>query len=1170
MGMQSKNFEFLRSDWPELANLGGFAEAYLHTDPSSSLVKLRIFAENVTKYIYYELKLQKMPHSTFLDLLNNENFKSEVPSVVISKLNALRIHGNKAAHGDMENARQISWLLKEAFDVARWVAVQFNKSTVHNLPNFAEIPAPNIDSKSARLKREKRAIWEKFAAKEAENQKLLEELETLRATAGERVITTASFSTQESVSLSDRTQFMSFTVAPGQKKAPSAFAKAGEQNANILEFDEATTRARIIDSMLASVGWNVGPELENTSEVGKEIEVYDQPTETGKGYADYVLWDDDGNPLAVIEVKKTSENAKKGQTQAKLYADSMEKDHGQRPIIFYTNGYDIWVWDDLAGYPPRKIYGYYSKDSLQYLVKHQRINRKAIQDLNVRSDIVNRLYQLEAITRVSERFENKHRKALVVLATGTGKTRVSIALVERLMRAGWVKRVLFLCDRKELRKQAKNAFTDFLPSEPIKVVSGKIDRSATERVFLATYPAMQRVFQSFDVGYFDLIIADESHRSVYNVYGDIFNYFDSLQVGLTATPVDFVAKSTFDLFGCESQAPTANYSLEEAVNDSFLVPYEVIDYTTQFMRDGIQLDGLNAEQIRELEEQGEDPSQFNFDQAELDRIIYNKDTNRVILRNLMEQGLRGADGQTLGKTIIFARNHTHALLLNQIFDEMYPQYGGKFCQVIDNYDPRAEQLIDDFKDNAQGKNTDLTIAISVDMLDTGIDIPEILNLVFAKPVKSQVKFWQMIGRGTRLSLDLFGPGKHKTNFQIFDHWGNFERFETGYKEAKPALAKSLMQLVFEERLNLCELALSKSEPSIFDLVITLVEKDINDLPEESIAVREKWKEKRTLQKPETLHSFDPTTVIGLREILAPLMQWRDIRGNSDAYSFDLLITRLQIELLKKSTTIENLKIEVLDRLSLLRMNLSQVREKAEVIKTVKSDEFWQSLSVKVLEDIRGPLREIIHHRGKLNASSIPPKVIDVQEAADLVHSSRRKTNLLSANMKAYRHVVETELKKFEKTETFKKIRRGEAVSERDVQSLVSMVLIQTPGANKTLLEEFFSETADAVEFAIRSIIGLDPDCVDVKLSEFTLKHPVLNAKQTSFLVLLKNHIVKFGSITPDKLYEEPFKSLDSDGPDGIFPQPEAVDNLMDILKIFRPPKALEKMRAHEIERPESL
>lgn len=1122
--MKSRNFEILRESWPELASLGGFAEAYAYEDPASALVKLRLFGENLTKDIYRDLGLPKPEQATFVDLLSNSSFAAITPNVVLDKLHALRLHGNKAAHGEPATVPTALWLIQEAFDLGRWLFVQFAKGDAAAIPPFVQPISETADDSKGQLKREKRQVLEKLAAQELQMEALLRELDAVREAAA-----TAEKKVEEIQSL----------------------ASSGAATANILAFNEATTRARIIDSLLATANWNVGLGNASTPEVGKEVEVKHQPTASALGYADYVLWDDNGNPLAVIEAKKTAVDPERGRQQAKLYADGLEKMHGQRPVIFYTNGYDIWMWDDVLGYPPRKLFGYYSKDSLQYLVNFQRAGRKPLNSFEPSAAIVNRLYQIEAIKRVSERFTDSHRKALVVQATGTGKTRVAIALAELLIRAGWVKRVLFLCDRRELRKQAKNAFGDYM-SEPIRIVSSRVNQSASERIFLATYPAMQQVYQSFDVGFFDLIIADESHRSIYNVYGDMFHYFDCLQIGLTATPIDFVSRNTFSLFGCEGQLPTANYDLEQAVQDGFLTPFEVFEHTTQFMREGIRLDILTKDQIQELEEQGEDPAQYDFSSEQIDKIIYNKDTNRAILRNLMENGLRDATGQLPGKSIIFARNHQHAVLMRQMFDEMYPQYGGRFCQVIDNYDPRAEQLIDDFK--GDGVNSELTIAISVDMLDTGIDIPEILNLVFAKPVRSPVKFWQMIGRGTRLKPDLYGVGKDKKIFRIFDHWGNFERFEMGYRPAEPTQSKPLLQLVFEERVLLAETALRMSEVAVFDEVIELIAKDIEALPEESVSIREKWREKRAVAVPATLKVFAPATVAMLRQVIAPLMQWRNVRGSSDAYTLDLLMARAEVAVLRKSADVDDLKIDLLDRLSALQMHLNPVREKAEVIKLVKSDDFWTGVSVADLESVRKPLREIMHHRDRQGAMPLPAKIIDVTEDAAGFQTNRRATSLKTVDMKAYQQIVEAELKRhFDTNPTLKKIRTGEPVSGADIQALVSLVLVQSPNASRDVLEEFFADTAVPLDFAIRSIVGLDPEAVAARFADFARRHPSLTAKQTRFLGLLQNHIARFGSVTLDRLYEQPFTVVDADGLDGVFEKPEEIDDLLDILSVFAPP-----------------
>ncbi|GAJ30318.1 DEAD/DEAH box helicase family protein [Acidomonas methanolica] len=1129
--MKSLNFEILRPNWPELAGLGGFAESYAHADPASALVKLRLFAENLTKDIYRDLRLPKPEQPTFVDLLKNDAFIAITPKVVLDKLHALRIHGNKAAHGEPVHSQSALWLLREAHDLARWLCVQYGRASAEELGTFSQPQTPDQTDE-----RDRRRILEKLAAQEAQMDALLSELEETRSKA----------------------------IAAEKEAADlKAIAQSGQKSADELNFSEWETRTRLIDSLLASAGWDVSAGLKSSAQVGKEIELDNQPTTSGIGYADYVLWDENGNPLAVIEAKKTAVDADRGRHQARLYADSLEKKFGHRPVIFYTNGFDIWIWDDAQGYPPRRLFGFYSRDSLQHLANFQRLQKKPLDSIQINEDIVNRLYQLEAIKRVAERFSQKHRRALIVQATGTGKTRVAIALTDLLIRAGWVKRVLFLCDRKELRKQAKNAFNDFL-SEPTRILTSSVRSNASERVFLATYPAVQKVFQSFDPGFFDLIIADESHRSIYNVYGDIFHYFDCHQIGLTATPVDFVTRSTFKLFGCEGQLPTSNYDLEQAVEERYLTPFEVYEHTTQFLREGITLDGLSSAQIEELEAQGEDPAQYDFSSEQIDKVIYNKDTNRAILRNLMENGITDTTGQVLGKSIIFARNHEHAMLLRQLFDEMYPQYAGKFCQVIDNYDPRAEQLIDDFK--GEGTNNDLTIAISVDMLDTGIDIPAIVNLVFARPIKSPVKFWQMIGRGTRLCPDLFGPGKDKRVFRIFDHWGNFARFEMGYKPAEPAQGKPLAQLLFEERLTLAETALQKSEPAVFDAIIALVSQDINALPEESISVREKWKEKRALSKPDVLKAFAPATVARLRQEIAPLMQWRNIRGLGDALALDLLIARMQLAVLRGSGALADLKIDLMDRLAALQMHLNPVREKAEAIKRVKANTFWSGVSVADLELARLELREIMHHRAKGGSQGVPPKIIDVTEDAGQVQYARRSASLKSVDMRAYHQIVESELKKhFDSNPVLRKIRAGHTVSDKEIDALVSLILTQNPDVRREHLEEFFSELAGPLYLAIRMIVGMDPEAVREKFTAFVQSHPKLSAKQTRFLSLLQNHIARYGTIEVERLYDDPFTVINADGPDGVFEQESDLIDLIEIVRSFGP-KAEKRVEENPNER----
>jgi len=1113
--MNSKNFEMLRDRWPELATLGGFAEQYAHTDPASALIKLRTFAEQLVEGIYQAHNLPLPFQRGLFDLLTEDTFKSAVPKVILDKLHQIRLDGNKAAHGQPTDSQSALLCLREAWDLGRWYFVTYGGGSLEQCPPFQEPPPEDT---KAKLKREKKAVLEKLAAREAQLQELLQQVEALRAQ----------------------------TKATGKSEAElRALQTAGQDAADALEFDEATTRRRLIDKQLLAAGWAVDPDGGDTSEITVETEIPHQPTPTGIGYADYVLWDDSGKPLAVIEAKKTSLSPDKGRTQAKLYADGLEKEYGQRPVIFYTNGFDIFIWDDAQGYPPRRLFGFYSKDSLQYLVR-QRQTKKPLSQIKPKKEIIgDRLYQIQAIQAVCERFTAKHRKALIVQATGTGKTRVAIALTDVLVRANWGIRILFLCDRLELRKQAKNAFADFM-NEPLTYVTAKTARDRSKRIYLATYPAMMKIFQTFDPGFFDLIIADESHRSIYNRYRDIFKWFDCLQVGLTATPVDKINRNTYRLFDCEDKNPTAYYSLEQAIEEGYLVPYEVFTHTTGFLREGIKFSQLTEEQRQQLEDAGENPELFDYDPKDIDKKIFNRDTNRQIIRNLMENGIRDALGQRPGKTIIFARNHNHAVLLVDVFNELYPQYGGEFCQVIDNYDPRAEQLIDEFKD----PGSKLTIAVSVDMLDTGIDVPEVVNLVFAKPVFSWVKFWQMIGRGTRLCKNLFGLGKDKKIFRIFDHWGNFERFEIPRPEADPAPSKSIMQQVFEARITLAETALAKGELKTVRDTVELIKKDINALPDETIAVREKWREKNTLLAKGVLDQFAPATVATLRNDIAPLMQWIDIRDHSEAYVFDLLVTNAQIELLRESGRLADYRDQIQDRVSGLLMHLNPVRTKADHIKEVLGNDFWDKADVVALEKMRQELRGIMHHRQRGGEPKPLPKTIDVADGD--VEIARRGSNVRSIDMQLYRQMVEKTLRQlFDTSPVLMKIRRGEPVSKKDLDSLVSLVLTQNPDVNLELLREFYPDSALPLDFIIRTIIGMDPETVEARFAAFARKFAE-NSRQTHFLRLLKNHIQKYGAITIDKLYEEPFTTIASDGLDGVFSDETQIEELINIINTFQP------------------
>ncbi len=1126
---KSLNFEMLRNRWPDWANLGATAENYAYSDPQSCLVKLRNYIELIVRWLYRKERLPEGYRSSLYDLLEEHSFKSVIPEPVTMKLNAIRTHGNRAAHGDNIKTADACWLLKEAHIIGAWVYLRYAGGHADDFPKFrlpekTQNNAANNTLTSQQLKRQQEQL-----------QKAKEELEAAQ---------------QREMSILRDLQQEKEKAEEFQQRL-EAIRQKNEQVAKVLEMDEAETRRRLIDSRLIAAGWDVGENLEDTDQVTQEHPVKEQPTKTGNGYADYVLWDDEGKPLAVIEAKSTQHNAEKGRAQARLYAHWLEKEHDQRPVIFYTNGYDIYIWDDhpSTGYPPRKLFGFYSKASLQYLVQ-QRRTRKSLPEVPKATHIAGRLYQLETITRVAERFSEKHRKSLIVQATGTGKTRVAIALTKLLLDARWAKRVLFLCDRKELRKQARNAYNEFI-NDPIYVV-GRTDKKYQDnsRIFIATYPGMMNIMDQFDVGYFDLIIADESHRSIYNVYGDLFKYFDALQIGLTATPVDMVSRTTFGLFGCEGRMPTANYTLEDAIADDNLVPFEVIAHTTQFLREGIRKSNLSDAQIAELEEQGVDPNTLDFDAKSVDKAIHNRDTNRAIIRNLMEKGIRDRDDQLPGKSIIFARNHKHAVLLQELFDEMYPQFSGKFCQVIDNYDPRADQLIDDFKGGDSASNEELTIAISVDMLDTGIDVPEVVNLVFAKPVKSKVKFWQMIGRGTRLCKDLFGPGQDKKKFRIFDHWANFDYHGMNPDDTETKASKSLAQKRLEDWIELAQVAQKKFEKGTVSAVAEQLLNQITALDEKSIAVQEKWESRARLSDKKLLEQFAPQTRQRLLDDIAPLMQWQDVRGQGDAIRFDRDMIAAQTALYTNKDKIAPIAATIISKLNALPPHLAQVQQHGDLINTLREPDWWPVASFGEMENARKKLRGIMHLMEKETPPPEPVVFTDITEDRDQIRREVRETNIRPVDFKLYRQQIQGALEPlFTSSPVLIKIRNGEPVTEQELDELTKLVLIQNPNVDIKVLKDFYPQASAGLDQILRTLVGMDHQAVAERFARFAAAHS-LSSQQLRFLDMLKNHIRDFGTIEMKQLFEQPFTRIHGEGVTGVFTDMNQVMAIKDIVDSF--------------------
>jgi type I restriction enzyme R subunit len=1126
--MKSRNFEFLRPKRAVLADLAGFAERYAHEDPASSLIKQRSFVEQVVAAIYERYRLLPPYSDNLNDLMGSEPFRQSVPEVVQNKLHTIRKAGNHAAHPRRPITGKLSLeCLAQLFDIARWLHVQVDGGDRNAAPNFS--PPPPEPEGAAKT----REALEKLRLAEAKYESVLAtlEAETKKRLDAERV------ATEHATELAH-------------------LKEEGQKVATFLQFDEVTTRRRLIDQALVAVGWNVGVNGASTEQVRQEVYLSNLQTDSGQGRADYVLYGDDGKPLAVIEAKRTSKDVKQGAEQAREYADALERETGVRPVIFFTNGADTFLWDDIQGYPWRKVYGFYSKDSLEYLM-HQRVNRKALSTVEPNLAIADRMYQLEAVKRVCERFSTNFRKALLVQATGTGKTRVAVSLCDVLMRAGWAKRILFLCDRRELRKQADRVFKEFMPGEPRVIVDRRTANDRDKRIYLATYPAMMKCFEDFDIGFFDLIVADESHRSIYKKFRTLFQYFDALEVGLTATPVRLIERNTYELFRCEDRDPTSHFSFDDAINSRppFLVPFRVMTVSTKFSREGFRYADMTPEQQAQLEDQDPLAEQVDYDSGDLDKHFFNRDTTALIWRSLMENGIREATGSHVGKTIVFARGHSHAEHLASVFIEIYPQYGSTFCRVIDNQEPRAEQLIDDFKN----PESELTIAISVDMLDTGIDVPEVVNLVFAKPVKSYVKFWQMIGRGTRLRKDLFGPGRDKTEFLIFDHWSNFWYFDEKYKESQPSPQKSLLQHLFEARVELAQAALDKMDQGTFEAAAALILGDIRAVRDtRAIDARDKWRELEMLADGDRVHHFAAATKADLLSIAAPLQHLRSIRGDEDAYRFDLLMTRLALELIQggpHAPKVQDLRARVEEAVELLGKNQNPVKAKADSIQQVRSRDFWDTAEFHHLEGLRRELRGIMKYQQIPTTTRVAPQVFDVTDTG--FSAETYIPRLEGLDLVEYKRRVESVLQShFAGNPLLQRIRAGQSVLEEELEELAKLVLQVDDKANVRYLAGHDPETRRSLLTVFRGLIGLDATAVERAFTDFVHKHPRLTSQQLRFLQVLQNHIAHNGGVEIERLYEPPFTNFHAESIDGIFQDPGAVDELLTILSVFEPKRAI--------------
>lgn len=891
---------------------------------------------------------------------------------------------------------------------------------------------------------------------------------------------------------------------------------------------EANTRKLYIDLYLKEAGWDV-LDAENVAIAGKagiEIKVEGMPNAQGIGFCDYVLYGRDGKPLAIVEAKKTSVSPEKGRHQVDLYGECMKAIYGYKPILYYTNGYVTKVIDGI--YPDRTVMAFHTIDELELMM--QRRNRGNITDLKISDRITNRPYQKMAITNLCEWLNQKHRRGLLVMATGTGKTRVAISLVDVLSRNNWVKNVLFLADRTSLVNQAKKNFAKLLPNMSICELSGNEEKDYNARLMFCTYQTMINYIDAedkrFTSGRFDLIIIDEAHRSIFNKYGSIFAYFDSLLVGLTATPKSEVDANTYRIFGCESGIPNFDYSLEEAVKDKYLVNYKSFSRTTKLLKRGIKYNELTEDEKRQLDEYfvDEPPTpDFTVSEKELFKKIFNKNTCCEILEELMQYGIKTNGGELLGKSIIFAYNHHHAQMIVDCFHELYPEHPANYCQLIDNYVKYADDLILKFENDDEFR-----IAVSVDMLDTGIDVPAVVNLVFFKPVKSKIKFVQMIGRGTRLCENLFGEGKDKTHFIIFDYCGNFEYFDAHPDGTDGMGGRSLSQRLFEVRLDILhelqriEYQEQEFARSYYNKTKDLLHAAVYKIKGHSarMQVRAEMQYVDKYSDYATWESVSPLMVKEIKVHITPLLD-SGLEGFDLSIAFDIRMLDIELSMLVQGNTgmatrdVKTVR-QVAQYLLTEKASIPQVFAKAEQLKTLVSEQFWDAPSLEKLEQLRVDVRDLMQFLDKS-----PKKQIDVN-IDDTVEPSGYDGGDTIIDIRTYREKVLDYLIEHSDNEVIHKIQRLEPITNEDLKAL-EKILWEELGT-----KEEYEQTTDIDNLAVfvRSLIGLSQEAVNEKFGEY-LNGNVLNAQQQEFIRAIINYVRENGDISREDLIEKsPFDNYD--------------------------------------------
>ncbi|MCC5995847.1 MAG: DEAD/DEAH box helicase family protein [Oceanicaulis sp.] len=1136
-------FAFLKADFPEVFANAERAERLVKGDARGASFYARLALETAVKWMYRHDGALGDPYQDALSaMIHHSSFRAVAGEALVAKARVIIKRGNIAAHDSrsISEADAVS-AVRELFHFTYWLQRNYGRSipddglqfSADALPHLAEVKASTLGQLTTLAKRYSEQTAQLKAAevaqlKDAEARAALEaELADLRAQIASRKA--------ENAAVPDRH-----------------------------DYNEAATRDALIDVLLREAGWT----LDRPEDIEFQVDGMPkrEPTSTGKGYIDYVLWGDDGKPLGLVEAKRTKRDPREGGHQAKLYADCLEARYGQRPVIFYSNGYDHWLWDDEA-HPPREVQGFYKKDELSLLIQ-RRSRAKSPSTLDINAEIAGRSYQMRAIRRVCESFEVEgRRRALLVMATGTGKTRTTIALSDLLMRAHWARRILFLADRRALVKQAYNAFKKHLPSATIATSNAGHDPAGgndlfNSRVVVATYPSMMKRIdvveageRPYGVGHFDLIVVDEAHRSIYKKFGAIFEYFDGYLLGLTATPKDEIDRDTYKTFDLENGVPTDAYPLEQAVDDGYLVPPIAYSVPLKFQRDGIRYDDLSDEEkdqwdALEWSEDGEIPDQV--ESAAVNKWLFNTDTVDKVLAHLMEHGVRVNEGDRLGKTIIFAKSNDHAYFIAERFDANYPHLKGKFAQVITYKTEHAQSLIDDFSEPEKEPH----IAISVDMLDTGIDVPEIVNLVFFKLVRSKTKFWQMIGRGTRLCEDLFGPGRDKDHFAIFDFCQNFEFFNQNPDQREPKAPDTITKRIFIKRLEL----VAKLAPETGSRPSEGVAEDGEPFLSEKDEGRNSLKKQLTdlLHDEVAAMNLDNFIVRARRKIVEPFQsreRWSDLSHEDrhqliehvaglpsaqqpehiTAKQFDSLVLSAQLALLSNDASFARLA----DRIRLIagelaeRTNIPTVAARIELIEDIQTDSFWEGVNILLLEDVRLKLRALVQ---LIEPKSRKPVYTDFEDEIGPAKETALSDSSVGTDLGRFRMKTRRFLDSHRDHIAVRKLYRNERLTPTDLDELEKIMRSNGVGDDATF-EKVQSGFGGLGRF-IRSLVGLDREAAKQAFSSLLNGAP-MTSNQIDFIELIIDELSRSGLVAPERLYEPPFTDANPLGVGGIFSDPDA-------------------------------